>query len=182
VAVGPCPNCGGSGQIPDGFYEFTGDALNIFSTWPADRLRQLAAALESAQAAANQQAAIEALQNESDLEALVRRLSPLRDASAFWGFIAVVLSIVNMMTESTNDPNITINERTVIEHVIQAAPRSAPTATPTLHQGAEKTPPPSPKRKKPKGRRRSAGAPRARRGRLRSSGRLTRSRDARALR
>jgi hypothetical protein len=103
------------GSVPEGLYEFTGDAINVFSTWPEDRLRRLTEALEHARAAADEQAAIGALESEPGLTDLLRRLSPLHDASAFWAFIAVLLTTLNMMTATTNDPNVTIREQTVIE-------------------------------------------------------------------
>jgi hypothetical protein len=140
---GPCPACGGMGSVPDGFYEFTDDTIRIFSTWPPARTQRLAAALENARAAADPEAAIDALKEEPSLTELIKRLSPLRDASAFWAFIAVLLTVLNMTTASTNDPTITINQQTVIERVVT---QSQPTV-PGVHIT---TPPPTHTTKPPR--------------------------------
>jgi hypothetical protein len=142
---GPCPNCGAMGSIPDGFYDFTGDTLRIFSPWPAERLRALTKALAAARQAPDPRAAVEqALKNDPDLADLARRLSPMRDAAAFWGFIAVLLTAITLIIASQTDRSVTVNEQTVIERVM-AKPS---TASPPKRKAA----PPPPNRRKSKGR------------------------------
>ncbi len=145
--MGPCPNCRGMGWIPDGFYEFTDDTLNIFSTWPVERLRDLTKAIEAARQAPNPRAAVEqALKNDPDLAELARRLSAMRDAAAFWGFIAVILATIALLT-SKSESHAVVSEQTVIEKVVSQS-------TPTVPQPVGRKPPPlppPPKRRKPKG-------------------------------
>jgi len=76
--------------------------LNIFSAWPVERLRNLTEAIEAATQAPNPRAAVEqALKSDPDLAELARRLSPMRDAAAFWGFIAVILATIALMTSKS---------------------------------------------------------------------------------
>lgn len=150
---GPCPACGAMGSVPDGFYEFTDDTIRIFSTWPVERVQHLAGALAAARVAADPGAAIDALNEEPDLTELVKRLSPLRDASAFWAFIAVLLTVLNMTSASTNDPTITINQQTVIERIVTQSQPTVPGVHVTIPRPTHTTkkPPPPPPRKRPKG-------------------------------
>jgi hypothetical protein len=148
VGIGPCPNCGGTGLAPDGFYDFTGEVLNIVSTWPQKRLQQIIDAITAAREGADPRAAVEeVIKTDSDLASLLSRLSPLTDASSFWAFVAVLLTTLNMMASPTSDPTVTINKQTVIEKVVQqAAPTVPGTETPTA-KVTKKPPPPPPRRK-----------------------------------
>ena len=146
--VGPCPNCGGIGTIPDGIYDFTESSLSILSTWHPDRLRRFADAIGAARRAPDPRAAVEAtLAQDPDLAAIARRLSPLSDASAFWGFIAVLLTTITLLT-SRGDT--VVNEKTVIEHLnvhpAQVAPQE-PQATHDPPETVRKPPPPPPRKK-----------------------------------
>lgn len=48
VEVGPCPNCGGTGHIPDGVYDFFGNTIQLLSGpgRTEAELRRLATILE----------------------------------------------------------------------------------------------------------------------------------------
>jgi hypothetical protein len=146
ASIGPCPNCGGTGKIPDGLYEFTGSTLSIFSSWHPDRLRKLADALGAARRAPDPRAAVEqTLASDPELASLAKRLSPLRDASAFWGFIAVLIATITLLTSQTeSDPPVT--EQTVIEKVIVQPEQPRQTHIATDVQ-AKKPPPPPPRKK-----------------------------------
>jgi hypothetical protein len=100
-------------MIPDGFYEFTADMLEIFSIWPIERLRQLAEAIGAAREGRDPRAAVEeTLTSDPDLGVLSRRLSPMRDARAFWGFIAVLLATITLLISQSDQrsPSVAVGE------------------------------------------------------------------------
>jgi hypothetical protein len=129
--AGPCPNCGGLGTIPDGLYEFVGDTLNIVSSWTPERIQRLVAGLETARNGPNPRAATEAViaENEDLLEVASRLLIP-RDAGEFWAFVAALLALLMLLSASQTDPNITVNEQTVIENVVSNPTVSTPKPPP----------------------------------------------------
>jgi hypothetical protein len=50
VGVGPCPYCGGMGKVPDGLYEFAGDAVRILRSRTADELDAIRSIVERVRA------------------------------------------------------------------------------------------------------------------------------------
>lgn len=136
---GPCPNCGGYGWLIPGVYEFTDDAINVFSTWPVERLQAFSAALQAAQTDPDPRAAIEAvLKDEPELGELQRRLSSLRDPKTVIGFVTMLLTAIMLLT---SQPGTTINAQTVIEKVVTQP-------TPTMSRATPKKPPPSPRKRR----------------------------------
>jgi hypothetical protein len=116
-----CPFCGvGTGKVPAGLFDFTRDALSALSSWRVDRLEQLTLALATARESEDERAAAEAAINEhSDLAELARRLSPLKDAGAFWCFVAVLVAAATLFIMAQSGTQVTINERVVIERVTE---------------------------------------------------------------
>lgn len=118
--AGPCPNCQGSGTVPDGLYEFVGDTLNIITDLPPDRLRQVQDALTAARNATQPVAAVEeALKSEPAFAPILQRLSPLHDAAAFWAFVGTLVAAIMLLLalHGTGDTT-TIEHQTVINQVI----------------------------------------------------------------
>jgi len=140
VKAGPCPNCGGMGSIPDGLYQFAGDTLRIFAAWPTDRLQHVATTLATAKAAADRNAVEQALGKEPDLAAILKKLSPLQDGPTFWAFISALLAAIMLLLAGQNDPNVTVNQETVIQRIV-----TQPTST--VPQAVSKRPPPPPRAK-----------------------------------
>jgi hypothetical protein len=141
VSFGPCPNCGGNGSVPDGLYQFTGDALNVFSTWPVDRLQRIVDAIQAARNAPNPQAAVQnVLRTEPELSGLARTLASLRDPQTVLAFIVVLLTTLQIvLSQAESGSTTTIKEQTVIEQVIREQPTPAVASRAT----AKRPPPPA---------------------------------------
>jgi hypothetical protein len=114
--AGPCPNCGGEGSLPDGFYEFVGEALNIVSSWPADRIRGLDEALREAKSAPNPRAAAEAaIAKNPDLLGIASKLLIPRDPAQFWAFIATLIALLTLLGVNQPDPTIKVDVQMIID-------------------------------------------------------------------
>jgi hypothetical protein len=140
VRVSPCPSCGSTGSIPDGFYEFTNSALGVIGTWSPVKRENIALALGNAQAQGDRAAVQRVLEQESDLWNAIGRLLIPRDAGQFWAFIAALLAAFALLSGSAGET--TITEQTVIERVTA---QPAPTV-PGISIGSARRPSPTKKR------------------------------------
>jgi hypothetical protein len=103
--VGPCPNCGGNGHIPDGLYNFIGNTIELLSG-PCRTVSEL----KRLQTILNQ-----ACKNRTSLEDVSKRiqedipeLSSLKDLfpktrSEFYGFLAVIIAIISLILGHVKD-------------------------------------------------------------------------------
>jgi hypothetical protein len=134
------------GSLPDGLYQFTDNALTIFSTWPVERLRSLETALRAVRAAPDPRTAVEAvLKDEPDLADLAHKLSSLSNPQTIIGFVTMLLTAIMLLISQSGT---TINTQTVIENVTKP-----PTQVKQATVSIKKVPPPPPRRKNPKGHR-----------------------------
>ena len=149
VGAGPCPKCGGRGSIPDGLYEFAGEAQRVLSNWSPERQQHLAAAIESARQAPEPRAAVTAaIAQDPDLAALAKRLLIPSDANQFWAFVATLIAILGLLVGTDGD--VTINKSVTINKT--TGDPTAPGNPPEQNAGTmTKKPPPPPNRKRAMG-------------------------------
>jgi hypothetical protein len=126
--AGPCPVCGAWGTIPDGLYEFVGSTLAIVSKWTPHHRQSFAGELERAKASPTPRPAAEAvIRKQPDLLPVAQRLLIPRNAGEFWAFIATLLAAIALLGSEAG-PDVTVNEKTVIEEVIAQPEPSKPRA------------------------------------------------------
>jgi hypothetical protein len=118
-----CPVCGGTASVPDGFYEFIGGTLTIVSTWSPERIARVAEDLEVARRSRDRQAAEAVVRENEDLLDIAKRLLIPRTAGQFWAFIAALLAALQLLQASETNPNITVNERTIVQQICKPAPK-----------------------------------------------------------
>jgi hypothetical protein len=121
VRVGPCPNCGGTGHIPDGVYNVFGNVLQVLSA-PAhsiEELRRLAEILQQARARSECADAVkERIRKESPGLSSLADLIPANrsDLIAFITMaIAAATLIVQLSRPGEKATNVTVNQ--VINHI-----------------------------------------------------------------
>jgi hypothetical protein len=99
VAVGPCPHCGGSGHVPDGTYNFIGNAIQFLSgpARSASDLERLAAILRSArQREASAEDIRKQIANEvPELQSIADLLPKTR--AELYAFIGIILAILTLL-------------------------------------------------------------------------------------
>lgn len=128
VSVGPCPNCGGVGHIPDGVYNVIGNVLQVLSA-PAhsiDELRQLAGILTQARTKSeNPDALKERIRKESPSLSAIADLLPANRAERI-AFISMVIAAVSLIVDLSRPGdkamNVTVDQ--VINNITVEAPKN----------------------------------------------------------
>ncbi len=120
--AGPCPNCGGTGHIPDGIYNFIGNTIELLSGPQRSviELKKLASILERAR---NSNTDFQSISKEIDKE--IPELSSIKNFfpkpktfADLCGFITVLLTIISIImsqVQSGDSSKIEIN--TVINNI-----------------------------------------------------------------
>jgi hypothetical protein len=140
VGVGPCPRCGGNGHIPDGTYNFIGNAIQFLSG-PTRSKRDLERLVAILRTARQRGASVEDIRREvaNQLPELqsISDLLP-RTRSELYAFIAILLTILTLLLgelRKGQPPKVEINQvinqiTTVVEQPRQTAAQSqAPSST-----------------------------------------------------
>jgi hypothetical protein len=97
--VGPCPNCGGMGHVPDGVYDITGNAIKLLqgSIKTVQQLQQLSAVLFDAQ-----KRNLSKEQVQSKIQDKVPELSNFASVlpqtrSELYGFVGILLTAIRLL-------------------------------------------------------------------------------------
>jgi hypothetical protein len=97
--VGPCPNCGGMGHVPDGVYDITGNAIKLLqgSIKTVQQLQQLSAVLFDAQ-----KRNLSKEQVQSKIQDKVPELSNFASVlpqtrSELYGFVGILLTAIGLL-------------------------------------------------------------------------------------
>jgi len=122
--AGPCPNCGGTGHIPDGIYNFIGDTIEFLSgpQRTVDELKILAEILNKAK---RDKYSPQKLNEEIEKElpqflSILKKILPKTKAE-FYAFIGLILAAITILINSANyfsDKKISKNEIQEITQVI----------------------------------------------------------------
>jgi hypothetical protein len=104
--VGPCPNCGGMGLIPDGVYDIRDDTLQVVASAnvPPETLRGLVGALESLRRGeASPEEVIEKAEAEApELAPIIRRVLELDPK--FWASILIAILLWYLPSPTSQGP------------------------------------------------------------------------------
>jgi SEC-C motif len=119
--IGPCPNCGGTGHLPSGIFNFIGSTIEILSAPQRtfEELSHLSALLREAKSKqqSNEQVAAQIKQELPGLSSLADLLP--KNNGELWGFLAVVLAAIQLLTQEPQTPqNITINVSQVVQQTL----------------------------------------------------------------
>jgi SEC-C motif-containing protein len=136
VTVGPCPNCGGTGHIPDGIYSATTDTIKVIATsarsvQSLERLRRILEHARSQRASAAELA--QTLEETDDLKpvaAIIRRLPKKLDIK-YW--IGIALAVVTIMQAQATDhkiDNMQAEMDRIYAQVMSPHPAPVPVQTP----------------------------------------------------
>jgi len=123
--VGPCPNCGGIGSIPDGIYDLLEDSIRLLSG-PATTVQQLQALAALIADARETKASSEEVKKafEKDLPELASLGGMLpRSRGELYAFLTLLATIVMLLIQVADQPertSITVNQ--VIEQVVEDVP------------------------------------------------------------
>lgn len=97
--VGPCPNCGGIGHVPDGVYDITGNAIKLLqgSIKTVQQLQKLTFVLAEAQKRNLSKEQVQANIKETvpELNNFASVLPQTR--SELYGFIGIILTAIGLM-------------------------------------------------------------------------------------
>jgi hypothetical protein len=112
---GPCPNCGSTGHIPDGVYNFIGNTIEFLSgpRRSATELQRLSAILKQARkdkASADEIAT--KIEKEVPELSSIKALLPKTRADLY-AFLVIILTIIGMIlneVKQDKSPNIQINQ------------------------------------------------------------------------
>ena len=103
---GPCPNCGGTGEVPDGIYEVVGETINVAATSvrSADQFRRIEAVLaEAFETEATPESVVAAVERESpEMGAALRKLIVPRNPTEFWAVVAALLIAIGLLLQVTS--------------------------------------------------------------------------------
>ncbi len=153
---GPCPNCGGMGEIPDGVYDFVGDTVRVVASsgYSRSQLQRIATLLIQARAAGTPAADVaSALEDEApELAEIAKRLLVPRTPADLVAWLMLLLLVIQMFIAK---PSTGLSEKEVerlteqaVEQAIQSEPAqrhadAAPAPAPVV-----KRPPPPPRKQR----------------------------------
>jgi len=120
--VGPCPNCGATGSVPDGVYDITGNAIKLISGTlkTVEQLKALSVILTNAQKNNQTREEVdEQIQKETpELSSFASILPKTR--VELYAFITIILMAIGLMiTSSSNDSLSEDDVEQMIERAIQ---------------------------------------------------------------
>lgn len=153
VAVGPCPNCGGLGHIPDGIYSATTDTISVVAT-TAKSAHSLAVLAGVLQQAREQRANTEQLAHLLDQEKaanlkpvadLVRRLPKRLDLKYWIGITLAVIAILQSQATDREISKIGSQVDRIYAQVVAPSTAPAPITAPVPLNQVTATPSPYPK-------------------------------------
>jgi hypothetical protein len=150
--AGPCPRCGGMGEIPDGVYDFVGDAVRAVaaSDYSLERLERIAALVAQARAAGIPAAEVVAtIEREApELAAVARRLLVPKTPADLIAWLTLLLMVLQLHLASghRSQPTEADIERLTERAVERAIEQPAHRARDARQQSEAKRPPPPPRK------------------------------------
>lgn len=140
--VGPCPNCGGSGFIVDGIYQFVGDALRRIAAAgkTPEQIAQLHEVLREAQEqGAEPRSVPEHIKAEAPGMAFfaewIRQYLVPKNAGEFWTMIGAILTALGIYMSM--NPHVDEKEmNAIVDKAVNAAMSKNQTALPSITPAA----------------------------------------------
>lgn len=104
--AGPCPRCGGIGDIPDGTFDVIGSTIRVLSApdYTHEKLRRLAEVIRSAESSgATREQVVAKLEREApELQPFLQRLVTSPEAMGAW--LALLLMALQMLMSLQKPP------------------------------------------------------------------------------
>lgn len=136
VGVGPCPSCGGRGHVPDGVYEFVGDAVR-WLTGPGTSYAQLRRLQDILHAVRSRERSIEDAGEEVERELpqftavfdWLRRRENRMEVATWAAILIAILAWLCPMSEDPAQPVAappTVNAERVLRNAAEQALRPVP--------------------------------------------------------
>jgi hypothetical protein len=126
---GPCPKCGGMGQVPDGLFRLTSETIQILTAphstmYELERLRLL---LESAKLShVTRSEIVKQIESEVPVFDSLKNLLPQNRADLY-AFLAVVLAVIQLMVQQLSTPQSPIQvTNTQVFNVLIEKERASP--------------------------------------------------------
>ena len=125
---GPCPQCGGTGHVPDGVFNFIGNTIEILSApeRTITELLSLARILKDAKAKSETKEQVATrIQKELPTLSLLAKILP-ENKNELYGFLGVVIAAVTLYTQSPEKPpaQTIVNITKVVEAIVVQAPHT----------------------------------------------------------
>jgi hypothetical protein len=153
--AGPCPNCGGTGEVPDGVYDFVGDTIRVVAStgYSRQQLERLAALVVQAREARTPAADVVAtLEREApELAGLAKRLLVPKTPADLAAWLTLLLMVLQMFIAR---PASEVSEKDVerlTERAVERAikpPARAPQQADRGQTPEVKRPPPPPRKQR----------------------------------
>jgi hypothetical protein len=126
--AGPCPQCGGTGHIPDGLFEFVGSTIRVLAApeQSVDALRRLQVIIEDARRKrTSPQQVAEAVEKQSPaLGALIQQRVIPRNPTEFYAFLTFLIMAITLVLSLKQQPQEITNidvERQVVQVIEDCA-------------------------------------------------------------
>lgn len=138
--AGPCPNCGGTGHVPDGVFDFTENAIKVLAGTrrTIDELQRLAQILANAQKSNSTKEQVEqAIKDEvPELSSLISFLPKTR--IELYAFITIILTAIGMLISTgialqKNSPSEAEIQKMIDSTIEKSMSRSAVVDQPKRH-------------------------------------------------
>jgi hypothetical protein len=151
--VGPCPVCGGIGEIPDGVYDFVGDTIRVVATsgYSRDQLQRLADLIAQARVAgASPREVVQQIEREApELSEVAKRLLVPRTPADLVAWLTLFLMALQMLSSTSGGQDLSeaeINRLTdqAVERAMEEPP--PPTGGAQPRKSAAKKPPLPPRK------------------------------------
>jgi hypothetical protein len=102
--AGPCPKCGGTGHIPDGVYNFVGNAIEFLSG-PQRTIDELRILAELLRIAKREKFSPEILNEKIEKAlphfSLFKNFLP-KTRAEFYAFVSIILAVITILINSAN--------------------------------------------------------------------------------
>ena len=143
--LGPCPSCGGKGRVPEGVYDFMGDAARALGdpAQPPEKLERLSRIIEEGRSkrTSTQEIARDLEAEAPSLQPVTETLAePERDGTRWIALLSTVVSVLQREPASAPDGEGDAEERvtrTVVEELREHPAIAGPSERP---QGGDGSP------------------------------------------
>jgi hypothetical protein len=132
--VGPCPVCGGIGEVPDGVYDFVGDTIRVVATsgYSRDQLQRLADLIAQARVAgASPREVVLQIEREApELSEVAKRLLVPRTPADLGAWLTLLLMALQMLLSTSGRQDLSEAEvNRLTDQAVERAMKEPPPPT-----------------------------------------------------
>ena len=149
--AGPCPKCGGDGDIPNGIYDFVGDTIRVLAapTTSAAQLRRIADVLHDARERRSSRTEVaRAVEDVAPGTSLAQRFLIPRNPGEFYALLGIILAAITLLImakSAGSGPDEGDIERIVRDAIEEVQVRPSANAPPSSTVASPPTAAPTPK-------------------------------------